>query len=420
MVSIQLVDFLSEIRVLTPTQYAYRPKHSTEDAVVDAVGAVAANRDKGLVTCVTSCDLSKAFDAVDRDTLFTKLKWYGVSDHWLRDYFRDRSQSVQGGSSTENVDFGVVQGSTLGPILFNMFTNDVTSHLSDSCKIVSYADDSVLLHSAPPTAEGLLELRKNVEGDLATLSTWFRANGLKANPNKTDMTVIGTPSSVKRAGNFQIIFDGVTLTPTDHIKMLGITIDQHLSMEKQTCRVIQRCYCSLVTIKKLCDSLPPSTITTLIRALVMPHLMYCLPAWAPPSQNLQHRINKVLNFAIRIVTKKRKCDHVSAARKQLGWMSFQDLIQYRDCALVHRLVHEIDTPASLRSLVCTRADVSERTTRETTDGKLHIRRCKLEATHKTVPVRAFRTWNRLPHEMRKNSNPITFRSSVKAMLVNQS
>ena len=229
------------------------------------------------------------------------------------------------------------------------------------------------------------------------------------------MTLVGTPSAVKKAANFRLTFEGITLEPADHIKILGVILDQNLSMEKQTARVVQRGYGTLITLKKLRGTLPPSTMETLVRSLVMPHVTYCLPAWAPPTQNLQIRVNKMLNFAIRVVTRKRKNDHVSAARKQLGWMTFHDVIKYRDCALVHRLVHSTEAPENLRSLVYSRADISERTTRATVDGKLHIQRCRLQATHKTVPVRAFRTWNSLTNATRRNSNPVSFRRSVEAM-----
>ena len=142
--------------------------------------------------------------------------------------------------------------------------------------MVSYADDSVLLHSAPPTADGLLQPRQNVEGDLETLSQWFRSNGLKVNPNKTDMSLVGTPSAVKKAANFRLTFEGITLEPADHIKILGVILDQNLSMEKQTARVVQRGYGTLTTLKKLRGTLllsfvlPPSTMETLVRSLVMP------------------------------------------------------------------------------------------------------------------------------------------------------
>ena len=60
---------------MSPTQYAYRAGHSTEGALVDVVSTISDSRELGHVTCATSCDLSKAFDCVDRGALFMKLEW---------------------------------------------------------------------------------------------------------------------------------------------------------------------------------------------------------------------------------------------------------------------------------------------------------------------------------------------------------
>ena len=130
----------------------------------------------------------------------------------------------------ENVNFGVVQGSILGPIVFNIFTNDLPCHLTEHCKIVSYADDSVLLHSAPPTAKGFEQLGRAVESDLASISKCFKQNGLKANPAKIEMSLFGTPNCVKKSVDFGVTFDGVRLTPADHMSILGVTIDPTLSI----------------------------------------------------------------------------------------------------------------------------------------------------------------------------------------------
>ena len=68
--------------------------------------------------------------------------------------------------------------------MFNIFTNDLSCHLSRRASIVSYADDSQIMHSARPTPSDLAELRLTVEADLTELSAWFTSNGLKANPSK--------------------------------------------------------------------------------------------------------------------------------------------------------------------------------------------------------------------------------------------
>ena len=87
-----------------------------------------------------------------------------------------------------------------------------------------------------------------MECDLDTIFAWFRSNELKVNPDKTDMTLFGTPACVRNA-KFRLIFEGITLEPADHIKILGVILDQNLSMEEQAVRVIQRCYGTLITKK---------------------------------------------------------------------------------------------------------------------------------------------------------------------------
>ena len=77
-----------------------------------------------MVISVTSLDLSKAFDCVQRGALMSKLGWYGISTHLLRSYclFRELDPDCEGGTGTEEVPFGVVQGGTLGPTIFNLFS----------------------------------------------------------------------------------------------------------------------------------------------------------------------------------------------------------------------------------------------------------------------------------------------------------
>ena len=109
--------------------------------------------DSGMVTSIGSTDLSKAFDCVNREALLAKLECYGISAHWFANYFTGRRQTVKGGKAHSlDVTFGVVQGSIVGPLKFLLFTNDIQCYLTESCKLVSYTDDTQLIHSAPPAA----------------------------------------------------------------------------------------------------------------------------------------------------------------------------------------------------------------------------------------------------------------------------
>ena len=143
-VCIQLSAYLAHCHLLSPSQYAYRTGHSTEDALVDAVEWMTRRVDDGEVVAVTSIDLSRAFDSVDHDVLLTKLCWYGIDPDWFRSYLAGRRQVVRGGFLSLPLSHGVPQGSLVGPILFSIFTNDLPSYLPHG-RLVSYADDTQLL-----------------------------------------------------------------------------------------------------------------------------------------------------------------------------------------------------------------------------------------------------------------------------------
>ena len=91
--------------------------------------------------------LSKAYDCLPHDLIIEKLEAYGLDTNSLRfvfDYLSSRKQRTKIGSTYSNwskVLCGIPQGSILGPLLFNIFTNDIFFFIEKS-EICNFANDN--------------------------------------------------------------------------------------------------------------------------------------------------------------------------------------------------------------------------------------------------------------------------------------
>jgi len=143
----QLMSYLEHYKLLSDAQHGFRSGLSTESALLKVTEKIYKNMDNRKISLLILFDLSKAFDSVNHSILLNKCKNLNVHPIWLRSYLSNRSQSVRVGntiSSPQNVNFGVPQGSVLGPILFSVYVNDFSQCVSE-CLVIQYADDTQLL-----------------------------------------------------------------------------------------------------------------------------------------------------------------------------------------------------------------------------------------------------------------------------------
>ncbi len=145
----RLYSFLTKKLLLYDSQFGFRNNHSTIDAILEFVGKVIKGFERGEYTLAVFLDLSKAFDSLEHSTLLEKLYNFGIrgiAHDWFKSYLQNRKMYVKynnNSSETQEVNFGVPQGSVLGPLLYIMLTNDLAMCLK-KCRSVLYADDTTV------------------------------------------------------------------------------------------------------------------------------------------------------------------------------------------------------------------------------------------------------------------------------------
>ena len=214
----RLIKFVDKNDILYKKQFGFRSKHSTVDALKEITANVRSGTDEEFT--IFMLRLRKAFDTINHYSISEKLSQCGVRgivNKWFQSYLRNRKQPVlvnDKWSIFEPINCGVPQGSILGPLLFNLYTNDFPK----CCPSVStylFADDENLIYSTKKSLTSCLDK------ELMIVPSSMSFNKLALNIPKTQLLQFNHPSNVQ--------FMGVNLANDESARYLGIHIDAKLS-----------------------------------------------------------------------------------------------------------------------------------------------------------------------------------------------
>ena len=183
-----LVEFVEMNEIFYLRQFGFRKNHSTSHTLIHLLNKISSAIDQRETTVGIFLDLSKAFDTIDHDILFTKLEHYGIRDaalQWIKSYFSYRYQFVQFNQTCppmQTIKCGVRR--ILGPLFFILYINDL-QNASELVELLLFADDTSILysHSNPNTLEFVLN------NEIKNIEVWLRCNKLSVNVKKTTFLI---------------------------------------------------------------------------------------------------------------------------------------------------------------------------------------------------------------------------------------
>lgn len=279
----RLSAYIAKYKFLSDKQFGFREGVSTEDALLSMTSMVSTALDEGKPSLCMFVDLSKAFDTVSHDLLLQTLEDVGIRSGSLslfKSYLTGRSQSVRVDSvmsDRRGVEFGIPQGTVLGPLLFSIYINGLFN-VRCGGEVLGFADDIVVFYKAD-TWENL---RTIVETGFPQLKNWLEHKLLTVNLKKTSYLPFscnrsGTPSF--RSINITTIGEQCTILPEEKVKYLGVMVDCNLKWNEHIQFVCNKLRTILHKFKYLKSLLTVHQLKILYHALVESHLRYGIVCW---------------------------------------------------------------------------------------------------------------------------------------------
>lgn len=329
----RLTHFIEDKKLLNTRQFGFRKNRSTVQAVYKLVQDIIDGFENGHHVSTTLIDLSKAFDCISHDVLFTKLEHYGIRGvalKFFQSYLSNRYISVYYNNDVSPkalIEHGVPQGSVLGPLLFIIYINDLFDHMK-FVNSVLFADDATFYHSN----SNLNSLEIESERILPSVIEWLVPNQLKCNENKTNSMIFSTSNEV---------------LDQKPIKLLGLHLDQSLKWNSHIEVLCGKLSTQTFLLRRLSACVTPDVMRVAYFSLFHTYLTYGTFLWG--NSSLSNRVFLLQKRSVRIVAGAGFFDSCRPLFSSLGIMTVPAIYIYQSLLEIHKNCERYPTHSSVHT-----------------------------------------------------------------------
>ena len=290
----QIKDYFEPILISYVS--AFRSGYSCQSLLLKMTEDWRKSLDKNDVIGALMIDLSKAFDNINHEKVCMKLSEYGFSDsaiQLMRSYLFGRKQRVKIGSECSKwneMQKGVPQGSVLGPLIFNIFMNDIF-YVVKHCSLYNYADDNNLCYSN----RDIETVQSVLQQEAVNIMDWFQANNVRANPSKFQCMVLGSDEKlILDIGDQHIV-------SSQRVKILGVIIDDRLTFNDQISHICKKAARQLNVLRRLSYMLVKDTRMIIYKSFILSNFNFCPLIWHFCGVVNSRKMEKIQERALRFV-----------------------------------------------------------------------------------------------------------------------